>query len=304
MTDTPEDQNDSRGDGLMAGERLAAARRAQNISVLEIAKELHLDEFKIRAIESNEFAVLGAPVFAKGHLRKYAELVNVPIEDVLTDYYKLNRAQPVPPIVGPRRKRERDIQLGPWIAGIAVLAVVAAAGYWWMDRSGQTGTPRAGAASGTRLQPTLAIPVDGVDRDANPESAGIAGTEQDRPSADAGDSTADAAPESVVEPVAVPDSGVPVSAATESGSGGDVAGLSLTLEFSGDCWTEVTDANGKRLFFDLGTTGRRVTVAGPAPLRVLLGSSDNVQLSVAGEPYTIPDSARRGETARLTINSQ
>jgi len=304
MTDAPEDPNDSRDDGPIAGERLAAARRAQNISVVEIAKELHLDELKIRAIESNEFAVLGAPVFAKGHLRKYAELVNVPVEDVLTDYYKLNRAQPAPPIVGPRRKRERHIQLGPWIAGIVVLALVAAAGYWWMERSGQPGTPRAGAASGSQPQPMLSIPVDSVDRDANPDSAGIVGTEQDRPSAYAGESTVDAAPEAVLEPVTVPDSGVPASAAAEYGASGDVAGLALVLEFSGDCWTEVTDADGKRLFFALGTAGRRVTVTGLAPLRVLLGSSDNVQLSVAGEPYPIPDSARRGETARLTINSQ
>ena len=61
----------------VAGERLAIARRELQISVLEIAKELHLDEAKVRALERNEFDVLGAPVFAKGHLRKYAELVHV-----------------------------------------------------------------------------------------------------------------------------------------------------------------------------------------------------------------------------------
>ena len=61
----------------MAGERLAIARREQQIPVIEIAKELHLDEPKVRALERNEFDVLGAPVFAKGHLRKYAQLVDV-----------------------------------------------------------------------------------------------------------------------------------------------------------------------------------------------------------------------------------
>ncbi len=46
-----------------------------------MAKELHLDEPKVQALEENQFDVLGAPVFAKGHLRKYAELVGVPVDD-------------------------------------------------------------------------------------------------------------------------------------------------------------------------------------------------------------------------------
>ena len=34
--------------GPLAGERLAVARRAQQIPVIDIAKELHLDEYKVR----------------------------------------------------------------------------------------------------------------------------------------------------------------------------------------------------------------------------------------------------------------
>ena len=69
--------------GPVGGERLAASRRERGISVHEIAKELHLDEPKVRALEENRFDVLGAPVFAKGHMRKYAKLVGVPIDDML-----------------------------------------------------------------------------------------------------------------------------------------------------------------------------------------------------------------------------
>ena len=38
-----------------------------------------------RALERNEFDVLGAPVFAKGYLRKYAQLVHVNSDDVLAE---------------------------------------------------------------------------------------------------------------------------------------------------------------------------------------------------------------------------
>ena len=119
-----------RGTHDVGGERLAEARREQQISVLEIAKELHLDESKVRALERNEFDVLGAPVFAKGHLRKYAELVGVPIEDVLTDYYQLNRSTGAPPVVGPTRTQPSDVKVGPWIA-IVVAVVILGAGVWW-----------------------------------------------------------------------------------------------------------------------------------------------------------------------------
>jgi cytoskeleton protein RodZ len=80
--------------------------------------------------------------------------------------------------------------------------------------------------------------------------------------------------------------------------------LGLRLVFSGDCWTEVTDANGRRVYFGLGTNGDEVTVAGEPPLNVLLGDSENVALFVDGAAHPIPASARRGETARLTLTAR
>ena len=69
---------DNESNGPLAGQRLAIARRENDISIADISKELHLDEPKVQALEENLFDQLGAPVFAKGHLRKYAELVGVP----------------------------------------------------------------------------------------------------------------------------------------------------------------------------------------------------------------------------------
>ncbi|MGB5624885.1 MAG: helix-turn-helix domain-containing protein, partial [Woeseiaceae bacterium] len=130
-TDKPEEESPSdEAQGPVGGERLAAARREQQISVQEIAKELHLDEPKVRALERNEFDVLGAPVFAKGHLRKYAQLVAVDESDIMADYYQLNRAGGMPPLVSSRRRTRREMSPGPWIAVIVVLIVVATA-YWW-----------------------------------------------------------------------------------------------------------------------------------------------------------------------------
>ena len=123
MSEDTENQIDE-DEGPVGGERLRAARRANDISVRDVAKELHLDEPKVRAMEKNDFEALGAPVFAKGHLRKYAEFVGVSIDDVMTDYYKMTRATSMPPVLGPTRKLPREINAVPWIAGIVIVLVL------------------------------------------------------------------------------------------------------------------------------------------------------------------------------------
>ncbi|HKL62160.1 MAG TPA: helix-turn-helix domain-containing protein, partial [Woeseiaceae bacterium] len=64
--------------GPRAGARLKEARQARNISLEEIARELHLDVETLRDLEANRFEAFSAPVFSKGYLRRYAGLVGVP----------------------------------------------------------------------------------------------------------------------------------------------------------------------------------------------------------------------------------
>ena len=84
----------------------------------------------------------------------------------------------------------------------------------------------------------------------------------------------------------------------------DAGAIRVSVAFSGDCWTEITDANGRRLFFDLGRDGRTIDISGEAPLSVLFGNADNVSMRVNGLDYAIRDTDRRGQTARLTLHSQ
>jgi cytoskeleton protein RodZ len=78
----------------------------------------------------------------------------------------------------------------------------------------------------------------------------------------------------------------------------------IELSFSGDCWTDVSDASGRRLFYDLATAGRVVAVSGDEPLQVVLGASENVSITMEGQDYPLPGPARNGGLTRLTIHSQ
>ena len=284
-TDKPDEE-----EGPVGGERLRAARRANDISIRDVAKELHLDEPKVRALEKNEFDVLGAPVFAKGHLRKYAELVGVPIDDIMADYYMMNRASGAPPVVGRIRKQPRDINLAPWIGGVFVLIVVAAALYWWFVL--RSTVPASSAVPAT-LAPFATEAEDQSPADTQPVPGPAVAD--------------DAAVEQVVDaPVQQPETSSrqpePVVSVAESSSG--LPQVEVDLSYTGDCWTEVSDASGRRLFYDLGQAGRVVTLSGDAPLRIILGDSENVGIAVDGRDWPIPASARSGKLARLTINSQ
>ena len=302
MTDDPQSADRTSAEGPLAGERLAAARRDQDITLADIARELHLDEGKVQALEQNQFEVLGAPVFAKGHLRKYAELVGIPSGEVLGDYYALNRSAGAPPVVGAPRKQSREVDLGRWVVPIAILLVLVLTIGWWL-RSGSP-MPSFGSAeqaTGDELRtealPQTAAPAASVSPAVVPVGAPT-GTDD----ASGSDDPSTAAPEPEESgPARSPVASAPPGPAAGSDDLVDDGLVAVTLSFSGDCWTEVTDAAGNRLFFNLGQDGNRVDVQGEPPLRVLLGNYTNAAVAVNDNPFSIPSSAIRGQTARFSI---
>ena len=58
------------------GTRLRAAREKKGYTLLQAAERMHVDSRLLEWLEAENFAALGAPVYARGHLRHYAELVD------------------------------------------------------------------------------------------------------------------------------------------------------------------------------------------------------------------------------------
>ena len=291
MTDDVEKPDDSLQDeasgGPVCGERLAEARRELQIPVLEIAKELHLDEYKVRALESNDFDVIGAPVFAKGHLRKFAQLVRISEADVMADYYELTRSSESQPALSlrPRQKQALSLSPGPWLA-LIVVAIVIGAVYWWFVV--RPVAPDEPASSSLAPLPQLSQELEDDGFVTAPDPVAADDELQEPAVSDVAEQDEVDAPAS--EPAATP---VPVANT-------DASNLQLQISYSGECWTEISDARGERLFFDLGRAGRTVNLAGEAPLNVLFGNAANVSVRVNGADYPLPTPDGRG-TARLTI---
>ena len=117
---TPSDD----AEGPLAGERLAHGRVAKNRSpLLEIAKELHLDEPKVRALEEKRVSkMLGAAgLRQRGTCASMPSLVGVSQSKMcMADYYKhsTRSARACRPLSGRRcaRQSRESVRRGPWIA--------------------------------------------------------------------------------------------------------------------------------------------------------------------------------------------
>ena len=118
------------------GARLRAAREARGFSIEEVADRLRLSAALVLAMEEDRLGLLGAPVFARGHLRNYAVLVGAPEREIMAACDPADVPEPtfLPALERTPRARPRSRRL--WILAFAVLAAaVAAATAWWMTRS-------------------------------------------------------------------------------------------------------------------------------------------------------------------------
>jgi cytoskeletal protein RodZ len=109
------------------GKQLRAARERMGLGVSQAAEQLHVDEKVIDALETGTFKALGAPVYVRGHLRHYAELVGEP--SASGRYESLNQAQPDLTAVPQMSQRTAPRPTWPVVvfAVVLVLAVIA----WW-----------------------------------------------------------------------------------------------------------------------------------------------------------------------------
>ena len=225
--------------------------------------------------------------------------MNVDGDDVLADYYHMNRAVEAPPVVSSRPRPRQELSPGPWIAVIVVL-VLAVMAYVWFTRPD---APSIGLPDlSTDDNATVSSPaVEETAAPADTDDAPVIDEPEPEPETETVTVT-----EAQAEPVIEPEprrAQPPVEPPLEETSSPAIAEgqVRVLLTYTGDCWTEVTDATGRRLFFDLGRDGRSVELSGAEPLNVLFGSPGNVEVVVNGDDFALPATALPDRPLRLAI---
>jgi cytoskeleton protein RodZ len=261
----------------------------------------------LHALEECRFDELGPPVFAKGYLKQYGTRLGLKYPDLLAEYYKLVEPQEV--VLAPSRtiKLRDERQITVWIIAALALALLAVfLMVWWLGETPAVQTP---AATAPEIGGEIPAPAASDTGAARGESAGPA----EEGAADAGDEPdSQAAPDAGELGAAEADAqGAGETAAGLTSSGAPAAdgataptGPTMTIEvaFLEDCWLELSDVRGARLFYGLGQAGARTTVSGEPPIDVFLGNADGVALTVDGRPYDVPSGTRQGNLARFVLS--
>jgi cytoskeleton protein RodZ len=284
--------------GLL-GARLKAERERRGLSPAKAADELHLDAWVIDALEAEDYERIGPSVYAKGHLKRYAALLGLPVPEILAGY-EIRVQVPKPSASQPANVRLRTdtpaVSNLPWpqiVGSVAVVLLIIGVLWWkpWHQRGAE--------------------PARGAPMAANP-SAASSGSATDAGGAVLNSSSASptmpvaAAPSSAAPSSTVPGSAAAIAAgqsssaaAAASGSTAGIGRARLRLSFSADSWVDVHDAAGRRVFAGKGRANSVKVIHGVAPMRVYLGFASGVQLEINDRAVAIGPQFVAGDVARF-----
>ncbi len=305
------------------GERLTHARESRGLTIDAAAQDLHVDPSVLRALENEDFEALGAPVFAKGHMRKYGVLLGLPVDDLLLDYYTKHEPKEVPLQASDFVQIARTEKKGQWFAiAFAITALVALAVLVaWLYKKTDVAESDIGAAA--QVVEPVTVPVSSLQP--RPDEAD---NDEQVPAGETGSVALALPPDQNTEPLELSATGAEVTqnqnqdnaAATEpatddstvviddAATAGPVSEpaappINVVFEFEQDSWVELYDANRQRLIYDLGRADSRRSVSAEPPIQIFLGNAVGVTLTVDGRPYEIQSRDIRGQTARFTLGT-
>lgn len=271
------------------GARLRSARERAGFSVAQVAEKMHCDRGLVEALDAGRFAQLGAPVFARGHIRRYAELLGEPVGEILEHWDREAAGRVAAPDLTriPKARRSPDTRRLLLPVGIAAVVVAFALLISWVLRDSPLPT-----LGGLDSSPAAAVAPPATE----PAPVPV-------PAPESSPSVADAAPAST-PPEAAPAEATPAEAGPAAvlpavaASGGAV---SLRVRARADCWVEVYDVRRRQLYFGMLRAGGTAAVSGPGPVRVLLGNVRGVTLDVNGRSVSVPGALQRANTANVRV---
>lgn len=146
--------------GLGLGDRLRSARKARALSVQQVADSLRLEESSVIALEDGRFEAMGAPVFVRGHLRRYAQLVGLSPEAVLEAYRAAAPESDAPPSIARPREQADALRMPAWAYWVAAALILAGLALALGDGDDEAPAPAAVPAAVTEdLPASLPTPV-------------------------------------------------------------------------------------------------------------------------------------------------
>ena len=319
------------------GETLRQARESNGWSLAEVALKLNLTVNSLSNLEAGAFDKLPGHTFARGYIRAYAKLLGMDQTVLVQQFDQSTGTDSQGSNVHSLGRIEEPVRVSHTILRVVSLlllfAVIGGGFVWWQDQTslrtkdltslspehveveGADGTTQIHPLDEPEDQAVAQGQADGTTALALPQAdtsaEAPAETEAAAPAAPAPAAPAHSTAPVVSIPVApAPTAPVvstpPASASVTptippSAAAAPVAGQGqVQLQYTADCWTQVTDGTGKVLLSGLKRKGENVSVSGKPPFSVRLGFARGAQVSYNGQVVDVAPFTS-GETARLKL---
>lgn len=290
-----------------AGQRLRTAREAQQYTLEQASRHLHLDIQTLTSIEADETPDHIPVTYLRGYLRAYAKWLDLPSEEIVAEFNRkhedtttLTGLQSLSALPASSHGGGGGNWLKPVLIGVVLLAAVGA-GVFLLPGLWQSLAPMLSSDKETLSEPASqslsegSLPLNLAPIEPTPEEIPAA-----VPTAEelAGTTTSTTAP-AATTPTTTASATESTSATAEPLPG---TAEVLQFNFNSECWVRVTDANDEVLAIGTKPAGHRMRVAGPAPLTVVLGNPTGVELLHNGRPVDL-SGYPTARSATVTINA-
>lgn len=312
---------------LSPGTMLRQKREASNLELSSISRELNLDTWMLNALENDEFSKFTAQVFAKGHLKHYAQYLGLNSEDVLFAYYQVAERKDTAPVINqqlslttPKKSFARFSRWFMWLLGIMAIGALVYATYQWSVTWLQGARESSNSISEQSLNPEDAVAeIQSNSNLAVPVKQSVDNLSTEQTVEPASETVSIDEPALTVEPVLsnletvatlntpVPDYGLNNQSSETvpaRDTQTDVSPQSpeiLRFNFLESSWVEVFGVNGKRLIYGMANQGTVREIALSGPTEIFLGNAQGTRITLNGSAYNIPANARAGRTARFVL---
>ncbi|MEQ9918030.1 cytoskeleton protein RodZ [Pectobacterium aroidearum] len=322
----------------LPGERLREARERLGFTQQTIAERLCLKISTVRDIEDGTTSADLAPTFLRGYIRSYAKLVHLPEDELLpiVDKQAIPKTISVSPMQSfslkkSRKKRDGWLMTITWLVVLVVLGLTGA--WWWQNHQAQqaeinsmvdhassmqaqtegqpvplmdNSAPQETAAQNSAAAPA-STPVDlsaTVTATPSTPSSSASSTTSSMPSSSQAPSQANTAQHQTAGNGLLGAGAVAPAAGTVVESNPVSAAHALVMTFTADCWLEVTDASGKKLFSGMQRNGGTLNLDGQSPYKLKIGAPAAVQIQFQGKPVDLSRFVRSNQVARLTLTAE
>ncbi|WP_265692946.1 cytoskeleton protein RodZ [Providencia rustigianii] len=318
-------ENNTEQTSITVGQVLSQARERKGLTQEMVAERLCLKVSTVKEIEQDIHPAGVEPTFLRGYIRLYARMVGLP-ESEISVFLKTDapaQVSNVSPMQSyslgkKRKKREGWLMKITWLIVIILIAMVGI--WWWQDHnaqkkdfitmatendlilSQQDNSSQPVAPTNPATIAPLATENGAVQTSSVTGELPVLSDNQETPIAGNADAQA-------VRTIPLPNAPQTASsvdraqanASTESTDMPAASTTGLVLNFSGQCWLEIRDANNKVLFSGMKNGGDKLELDGTQPYRLNIGAPANVAVQFQGKDVDLSRFIKAKRSAKFTL---